>query len=585
MEKLQKILYNPQKCDTELKLYYKTREAVYVAPDGFLYAPQNAVIDFETYFNSFSFAKWNQYTGLTDVSLELTFAGMIEITVKASKLQYGRIQSMCTYRQVLSHVQRGTANIPIDYLPQYDIASFSIKVLSDDFCLMSGQYVTTSVVSNQAPNIAIIFTTYNRSDYIRQNLENIAKANVQRLHVYVVDNASNLQLESSEVVTIIPSRNVGGSGGFTRGMIAAIDENEKRHFTHCLLMDDDAYIDSDVLERLVVFLSLVKEEYKASIIAGAMLRKDMPYMQVEAGATWNQGTIESVGIGLDMRKTSHVIANCMPTYADYAAWWFCTIPMEYIRNNNLPLPIFVFDDDVDYGVRNKAAIITLNGICVWHDPFESKKNAMRCYYETRNKHIVNSCNAMALNKAVVLKQIRNAVNACFNLYQYENAEAIIDGIADFLQGPEYLMNLDAQEHNSTIVCRNVKLQPMRLSKKEYDWFRLCCSIEDCDWLHKLVRILSQNGNRLPAKNKIILPLYTTNEVAGYRADSITYFDEIQQIGYVVSRDKARRKVILKKYKHLKRNIKKNYDAVVQEYKVAQPYLTSREQWDNYLHLK
>lgn len=29
-------------------------------------------------------------------------------------------------------------------------------------------------------------------------------------------------------------------------------------------------------------------------------------------------------------------------------------------------------DDIEYGLRNCKRLVTLNGICVWHEPFESK---------------------------------------------------------------------------------------------------------------------------------------------------------------------------------------------------------------------
>ena len=56
--------------------------------------------------------------------------------------------------------------------------------------------------------------------------------------MFVVDNGRTLDAEglSDDLITVIPNENVGGAGGFARGMIAALESDED--FTHVLLMDD-----------------------------------------------------------------------------------------------------------------------------------------------------------------------------------------------------------------------------------------------------------------------------------------------------------------------------------------------------------
>ncbi|RAZ20198.1 glycosyltransferase family 2 protein, partial [Klebsiella oxytoca] len=64
--------------------------------------------------------------------------------------------------------------------------------------------------------------------------------------------------------------------------------------------------------------------------------------------------------------------------------------MELVRKDNLPLPIFIRGDDLEYGLRNMKTLILMNGICVWHEPFENKYSSFLAYYVIRNRLIDNA---------------------------------------------------------------------------------------------------------------------------------------------------------------------------------------------------
>ena len=94
--------------------------------------------------------------------------------------------------------------------------------------------------------IALNICTFQREEFIHRNLSLLQASdffnpdNPQyygRLHIFVVDNGSSLQLPESLYVHCIYNRNTGGSGGFQRG----IEEIRKRNegFTHVIFMDDD----------------------------------------------------------------------------------------------------------------------------------------------------------------------------------------------------------------------------------------------------------------------------------------------------------------------------------------------------------
>ena len=131
-------------------------------------------------------------------------------------------------------------------------------------------------------------TTFLKEDYIIPNIE-LVKNEVlaaddviaKNFHMFVIDNGRTLDAEalSDEGVTILPNPNVGGSGGFARGMMEAMKHDE--NFTHVLLMDDDVSISTESLRRTFNLLSLATGKYKNAFINGAMLVAEEPNRQFE----------------------------------------------------------------------------------------------------------------------------------------------------------------------------------------------------------------------------------------------------------------------------------------------------------------
>ena len=96
----------------------------------------------------------------------------------------------------------------------------------------------------------------------------------------ISDNAKTLDPEKiigdTPYIQINPNRNVGGVGGFTRGIIEAMKMQSSKDISHVLLMDDDAVIQPHSLEVNYVFLSLLKEEYKDYVMAAPSCESTSP---------------------------------------------------------------------------------------------------------------------------------------------------------------------------------------------------------------------------------------------------------------------------------------------------------------------
>ena len=151
-------------------------------------------------------------------------------------------------------------------------------------------------------DIAINICTFRREPFVKRNLELLRKYILQNpdhemyghLQVFISDNGKTLDIPAlaDEQVHIVPNKNVGGAGGFTRGLIEIMHCPDYRA-SHALFMDDDILIEPEALYRTYTILRCRKKEYEELFIGGAMLRLDQQNIQVEAGAAWNAGNLVS----------------------------------------------------------------------------------------------------------------------------------------------------------------------------------------------------------------------------------------------------------------------------------------------------
>jgi len=131
-------------------------------------------------------------------------------------------------------------------------------------------------------------------------------------------------------------------------------------------MDDDVIILPESIKRTYALLRFIKNEYKDYFIAGAMLRMDEMNVQHEDGGFMTKyvNLCHSQKPVRNMNLWDNVLKNEQDYTQDnaYAAWWYCCTPIKLIRRDNLSLPLFFRTDDIEFGLRNKAKLITMNGI-------------------------------------------------------------------------------------------------------------------------------------------------------------------------------------------------------------------------------
>ncbi|WP_077612297.1 glycosyltransferase family 2 protein [Clostridium sp. Marseille-P2415] len=391
--RLQSIIFPSLEGLDAKELYAKFNEKVQILNYNKARVDSGGVLDTGTYFNSISIRKWREYTKIKQIKLEGKIKGHYCLEVFERAFFKDNVQDQC----IFSCEQNAEDEISLDVAltPQHLNSMCYVKIRSISDVEVEDLHYSGEETCDYSIKIAMIVCTYKREEFIKRNIDQIRKRILQNgeallrkhLDIIVVDNGQTLN-DGFEDILLIKNRNTGGTGGFTRGIIEALHQKEEKAYTHILLMDDDVDIEPEAFERMYSMLCLLKDNYRKSFIGGAMLRRDEPCVQEEAGAAWD-GILHPQGKGYDLKKAENILKNDEIYPVDYNAWWYCCMPLSEIGLNNLPLPFFIHCDDMEYGLRNARNWILLNGICVWHEIAAVRKNIIRDYYDVRNFMVLN----------------------------------------------------------------------------------------------------------------------------------------------------------------------------------------------------
>lgn len=435
---------------------------------------QGETVSFDTYFNIFPLFKWLRYTKMQDLAIDIALRGGAEITIfgidrakNDSQLKFSKEKKISS--TLIDAEEESTHQIlcccDMSLLP--DFIYLTVTATRGDVEL-SNVFISTSAEWNRNLNIACCFCTYKREKEIKQNIENLLCGIVHsensnifgKLSIYVADNGQTLPLdlyEKEHAVHIFHNKNYGGSAGFTRCMIESCLRNKGTPYTHVILMDDDALILPEVVERTAALVGILKDEYRDYMVGGAYLRKESPSIQHTCGEFQDIGMWRRVSYGsnMDLCGRENILGQeIIPeSEMNYNGWWYSCIPADIITVKNLPLPLFIHDDDIEYGVRNGGKFIWLNGICVWHPALSgiAKQKAYIKYYDVRNSMILQSSFCPEESTTEVLIYFLKRFCAYVLNYQYESMAYASLAFGDFYKGVNCFKSVDAEELNSKLM--------------------------------------------------------------------------------------------------------------------------------------
>ena len=591
---IQNVLWPKADVCTQEEMYFRKNKFATRINQTFT-LDKHGKISSDTYFNSVSVDKWKKYTDVSTVSLILKIKGQCCIRLHYKKKIHDKIYEKCVFEQV--YQMDDVSEIALEFPAGEGMAYFSVEA-SENACAFYGGYYSTDLKEEYASpvKIGIGICTFKRESFIEHNLHILNKYILNNpsselyghLEIFISDNGKTLDMNklSSAHIHIVQNKNTGGAGGFTRDLIEILDANNAgMEITHVLLMDDDIVIDPESLLKTYRILSVLKEKFKDSFIGGAMLRNDAQNIQVESGASWNAGKLISLKSGLDMNSCDACLYNEVEEYREYNAWWYCCFPVKVVSETNLPMPIFIRGDDLEYGLRNMKNLILMNGICVWHEPFENKYSSFLSYYILRNQFIDNALHFPEYNKRDAKKQLMLSVVREVFHYRYKNVDLLLRGVKDYLAGIDWLINSDGESLHKEIMAAGYKALPidevdMPFSYPNYEY----SCLENDSKLHRILRLVTFNGYLLPTRRDNIAPMASIRPFNAYRVKRILNYDVASQKGFITERNtKLAVKNLLATFAVI-REIDRKYEKVTREYRKRCGEVQNLEFWKKYLNI-
>ncbi len=304
--------------------------------------------------------------------------------------------------------------------------------------------------------LSIAITTFNRAPYCLNQLKAIAgDANVRgRLDtIYCTDQGTGLVRDEpgfaavakdlGHQLTYVRQRNMGGSGGFARGMYETVKAGKS---DYTLLLDDDAISEPESIMRAVQFADYCT---RPTIVGGGMFHLDNRTMLYTLGERYNRAsywTQPAAGLEYNHDFATQPLRDSPKLHrradSDFNGWWMCLIPTQIMREIGLAQPLFIKFDDVDYGLRAEDHgyhTVCLPGVAVWHQAWHAKdpSRTWEGYYLYRNHWI---CSLLHCTKpswhflyGMLFDDAKAGVELVYSAMHLHHL-----ALRDIMRGPDYI---------------------------------------------------------------------------------------------------------------------------------------------------
>lgn len=562
----------------------RTREALRLAAGASAHT--------NTYFGRFAASYWQRWTQVEEVEVTAT-------------LEVGRAARVRLVASDIAGHRRVSDAVTVTESGAIRLRAVLDKFVDGgalwlEFEAQGGELGISDLVwTAQAPAtlrpVAIAICTFNRADDCANTVA--ALASDQTVldiidAVYVVDQGTDLVSDRTlfaetsarmgDKLRYLRQANLGGAGGFTRGLyeVSAVNEH-----ADVILMDDDILCEPETVLRLHAFANLT--------VAPTLVGAQMMFL-------YNPDCLNVGAEDVDLQKLLHGRtvpkalrnANMLQKTqerrvdAGYNAWWTCLIPAEVVTRIGLPLPIFFQWDDVEYGLRARAAgfvTVTLPNAAVWHADFYWKDyDDWARYFSTRNSLIVASLHTELDGKALS-RQFFRTISESLVAMNYGLVHTMLQGIEDFLSGPGVL-------HDGGIEA----LAAARSSRNAYpETIKHAAATAPVNQAHLRTRRAVGQPNRplLVLVKRAVGQWFgrTQHGLVGVtREDAywwhVSLFDHVvvtdaSQSGVRIrQRDKAKAIALLIRTARVLRRLRKELPALQSKYRAAVTELTTRENW-------
>ncbi|MDG1281619.1 MAG: glycosyltransferase [Pseudorhodobacter sp.] len=407
--------------------------------------PPGGSVGFDCYFNILNLETWAGHCDLASLRLDLTGSGTlcVEMWRVTGGIAAGPDEPLTKTTVLQREVLLGPSGQQIDLTPQIPQGGMLLLRLTarSDAALRDARYVASPAHPRPAPKTALIITTFQRDSAVTKTVGRLlgylggqGAALTQTTRLFVVDNGQSLSLPPHPNLRLFPNRNLGGAGGFARGLAEA----EGAGFSHCVFMDDDAALHPEALLRMHGFLTLAQNPKAA--LAGAMIGQSRPAEIWENGAVFDR-RCHPLCHGTDIRDRDWVLrmelAAARPKpQGFYGGWWFFAFPIAAVTAR--PFPFFVRGDDISFSLANRFDTVTLNGVVAWQEDFHVKESPQTLYLDLRNHlHHHLSQPGMEIGPLGTSALALRFIFRSLALMRYESARAQLLAWQDVMSGPSH----------------------------------------------------------------------------------------------------------------------------------------------------
>ncbi|WP_166849892.1 glycosyltransferase [Isoptericola sp. BMS4] len=384
-----------------------------VLEDAGVRVPAGTRQGFATYFNAFPAAWWARWAGATTARLEIGHVIVHEAGQEgAGTLRVLRSDARGDAVVVATEeLAGGPAAVSVDV----EVAGmvdggwlwFEVAAAGGDVVLTDAHW-SVDVAPRRDGGVCLSITTMDKPGFVVATLRRLAASAALRevvSTVFVVDQGTDRLVDHEDYaevaaalgdqLAVVEQRNLGGSGGFSRGMLETLD----RHAEHLdadavLILDDDVEVEPEALLRAIRFHRAARTPV---VVGGHMLDLNRPtvlnsFREVVHERTFNWGPPardqqwHDLAAG-PLRDTPwlHPAGS-----SDFNGWWMCLLPTAVLRDVGLSLPLFLKWDDAEFGLRARDAghtTVSLPGAALWHVAWTEKDDTVewQAYLHVRNR--------------------------------------------------------------------------------------------------------------------------------------------------------------------------------------------------------
>lgn len=453
---------------------------------------QGGVISSNSYFNSFFEKYYVKYTTLSSIYYSLKLEGDFQVSVYREVNGSSQKETISEEKFEKCQLSNPVNVLPIELLQNENAGRLYIEItcLSEQGIFAEG-WIATDNPKVRDVSLGVVICTFKKEEYVKNTLAAILQDKLlqeKALKVFVVDNGRTLDQSDfrDSRLALVPNKNAGGSGGFTRGLVEALEENI---YSHLLVMDDDIELESEAICRLFSIHEYAKSDF---VVAGGLLNLNKKYVLYEAGATYNEspktkgasGSLTPLNHNIDLRTSDALNQLLVEEDADYGGFWFCSFSKAIVEKMGLPLPLFIKLDDVEFCMRAKRALglptVTFPSLAVWHLPASAKNLNWETYYYFRNDLITYAIHFPPSYSYTVSNFTKEIILALLKP-DFDRAQMLIQAFEDYLQGPDLIRKSEPDIFHVNILKlsrsyeNQVKADPFAGIKLLSRWFQIAGS--------------------------------------------------------------------------------------------------------------